>query len=341
MHREGSRCQGGFTLVELLTVIAIVGAMVGLLLPAVQAARESARLTQCQNNLRQIGLATLQFEVTRGAFPPARLRSRSYSAAETCETTQPSWLARILPYLEQANAGQQWKFNDPYESHDAALREFEPTVFVCASRREPSQMVVPSSTTEQLITYPCGCMGYEMVELVGGAIGDYAGNHGDYTGGSYGLLTDYWRGGNGTGVIVSSRPDCHKGRPVGWLDKVRHKDIVDGASHTFLAGEMHVPRDRVAQAPENGPIYNGKDLTAFARVGGPGVPLARGPDDYVGSTMGFGSWHVGVCPFVMTDGSVRVADDLMDTLVLQGFCHRFDGEGLEPEKAPTTLPGVL
>ncbi|HMP06966.1 MAG TPA: DUF1559 domain-containing protein [Lacipirellulaceae bacterium] len=341
MLPRSRRAPAAFTLVELLTVIAIVGVLIALLLPAVQAARESARVAQCQNNLRQIGLATLQFETAQQAFPPARLRSRTYRADETCESTQPSWLVRILPYLEAANAGRRWNLYESFESHPAELREHAPPVFVCTSRRAPDQIVVPSGLFEETIVYPCGCLGSEMVELSSGAVGDYAGNHGDFTGGSYDLLTDYWRGGNGTGVIISSRPDCSRGGPAGWLDKVRHKDIVDGASNTFLAGEMHIPRERLALPPENGPMYNGKDLVAFARIGGPGVPLARGPDDYVGSVMGFGSWHVGICPFVLADGSVRLLDNFTDTLVLQAFCHRADSQGLEPDEAPLDIPGIL
>jgi hypothetical protein len=192
--------------------------------------------------------------------------------------------------------------------------------------------VISSQTIEREVTYACGCSGTEVVDLVGGAVGDYGGNHGDFTGGSYGLLTDYWRGGNGTGVIISSRPACREDKPHGWRDKVRYRDLVDGTSETFLAGEMHVPADRLAQVPENGPIYNGRDLTAFARIGGPGVPLARGPDDETLSVMGFGSWHPGVCPFVLADGSVRAVDSLMDTTALRSFCHRHDGEGAADEE---------
>lgn len=82
---------------------------------------------------------------------------------------------------------------------------------------------------------------------------------------------------------------------------------------------------RFAQVPENGPIYNGRDLTAFARIGGPGAPLARGAADNV-EVIGFGSWHSGGCPFVLVDGSVRIVDPHVDTVVLGFLCHRADGE---------------
>jgi prepilin-type N-terminal cleavage/methylation domain-containing protein len=328
-----------FTLVELLVVIAIIGVLIGLLLPAVQAARESSRLAQCQNNLRQIGVATLNYESARGMFPPARLRSRLYDSETECETTQPSWFARILPHLDDAPAGSRWNLNATYESHPAELREAAPAVFICPTRRSADEARVPSEEVEEYITYPCGCMDVRMVQLFSGAVGDYAGNHGDFTGGVYSLPTDFFMGGNGTGVIVSSRPLCHEGQPTGWIDKVHHKDLIDGASNTALAGEMHIPRDRLAQVPENGPLYNGKDLTAFARIGGPGVPLARGPDDLAGSAMAFGSWHVGVCPFVLADGSLRLVDNLIDTVVLRSLCNRDDDMPQPPP--PLAIPGVL
>ena len=352
VSRRVRQVSQGFTLVELLVVAAITGTLIGLLLPAVQAAREAARRVQCKNNLRQIGLATIQHHDSQGFFPPARFRSRGWDRTN-CETTQPSWFARILNYLENVPAGSHWNYGATFEDHPEELREFAPEVFVCPSRRSLAESVIPSGTFTKTIVYPCGCRGLETVRLSSGVTGDYAGNHGDFTGGSFGAETDYWRGGNGTGVIISSRPICRplsttsvSGAsaggllllsPVGIRDKVRLKDVTDGTSHTFLAGEMHIPDGRVAQVPENGPLYNGKDLTAFARIAGPGVPLARGPNDATVGSMGFGSWHVGVCPFVLVDGSVRDMDVSTDTEVLQSWSRRADFEDVHPYSGPSIL----
>jgi prepilin-type N-terminal cleavage/methylation domain-containing protein len=96
--------RGGFTLVELLVVIAIIGVMVGLLLPAVQAAREAARRMQCSNNLKQIGLAMHNYHDSLGQFPPSR--------ASCCWGT---WNVLIMPYIEQGNVStlyQNWGGTD-------------------------------------------------------------------------------------------------------------------------------------------------------------------------------------------------------------------------------------
>ena len=95
MGRHDSRYRPGFTLVELLVVIAIIAILIALLLPAVQAAREAARRTQCNNNLKQIGIALHNYHAAYGVFPPAwgwRADGNDHNSW--------AWSAKILPYIE-------------------------------------------------------------------------------------------------------------------------------------------------------------------------------------------------------------------------------------------------
>ncbi len=110
-----ARIRSAFTLVELLVVIAIIGILVSLLMPAVQAAREATRRTQCSNNLKQIGLALHSYESAHKKFPVGSWQSNFISP-----------LVGILPYLEQGNNYQQWDFSrnytDPFNANVSAQR---------------------------------------------------------------------------------------------------------------------------------------------------------------------------------------------------------------------------
>ena len=117
------RRRRGFTLVELLVVIAIIGILVALLLPAVQSAREAARRMQCKNNLKQLGLALLNYETSVGRFPPGEVHggdwdpgyAPSYSSANDnhCEWDGliGIWNNLIFPYLEQQSAYDKLEFD--------------------------------------------------------------------------------------------------------------------------------------------------------------------------------------------------------------------------------------
>ncbi len=93
--------EGGFTLVELLVVIAIIAILVMLLLPAVNAAHEAARNSQCKNNIRQLALALVNHESTYGYFPISQVSSGTDRAGGGCQAGFFSWHARILPFIEE------------------------------------------------------------------------------------------------------------------------------------------------------------------------------------------------------------------------------------------------
>lgn len=121
---RGSRQERGFTLVELLVVIAIIGILVALLLPAVQAAREAARRSQCTNNLKQLGLAFHNYHDVYKAFP-------AYQYPNTPETWS-SWrghgpLTMILPYIEQSALFEQMDFRFEWDNNDSSADTQPPT----------------------------------------------------------------------------------------------------------------------------------------------------------------------------------------------------------------------
>ncbi len=161
---------------------------------------------------------------------------------------------------------------------------------------------------------------------VPGALGDYGGNHGDLSPGSSGLPTDFYYGGNGTGVIISSRARCNGNAPVDWIDRIGMKDLVDGASSTMLAGEMHVPLGKLGRSPEDAFIYNGDNVFNFSRIGGPTVPISGDPRAEGNALVSFGSWHSGICNFAVSDGSVRSIAATIDTDTLGRLCNRRDGQ---------------
>jgi prepilin-type N-terminal cleavage/methylation domain-containing protein len=315
---------GGFTLVELLVVIAIVGVLVSLLLPAVQEAREASRSAQCKNNLKQTALALHGHCDNYKAFPPARLqRHPGDPPGMNCGGNEPSWLVRALPYLEQSAAFQQWNLYDSYESQPESLRRVHSEVFVCPTRRSVSEAYLQGMTIE--VSLPCGCPG-GVQTIGGGAVTDYAGNHGDMTGGMDGSDDDFYWGGNGTGILISSRPRCASGTPVDWIDRIRMSGVTDGLSNTALLGERHVAIGATQQPPSDLPMYSGLYLMGHSRIGGPGVPIARTPRWNDPNNISFGSWHRGVCHFALGDGSVRAVSNMIDTATLGRLCHRFDGQ---------------
>jgi prepilin-type N-terminal cleavage/methylation domain-containing protein len=133
---------GGFTLIELLVVISIIGLLIGLILPAVQSAREAARRTQCVANLRQIGLAEQNYHSVHNMFTPARLKTFG-----NWSTNSFSELAMLLPYLEQQPlyasintdfVNEEWADAPLVENRTA--RNTRVATFLCPSDSEPKHL---------------------------------------------------------------------------------------------------------------------------------------------------------------------------------------------------------
>lgn len=316
-----------FTLVELLVVIAIIGVLVGLLMPAVQSAREAARRMSCQNNLKQLALAAHMHHDAMGAFPAGRYEPRPNApVTQNCGGEEPTWLVRVLPFIEQQNQAVHWDLSAKWYDAPAIARETIADVFLCPTRRAGTNPVgsreVGSSSGG---TLPCGCpFPGTGGQNITGALCDYGGNHGDLTPGSTGAATDFYYGGNGTGVIISVRPKCANGLPREPYDRVRMSAVRDGTSMTFLFGEKHIPLDKLDVFPEDSPAYDGDHLPASHRLAGPGVRLALGPNDSLANWLSFGSWHPGYVNFAMVDGSVRTFAVTTDTLTLGALANRND-----------------
>jgi prepilin-type N-terminal cleavage/methylation domain-containing protein/prepilin-type processing-associated H-X9-DG protein len=207
-----------FTLVELLVVIAIIGVLVALLLPAVQAAREAARRNKCQNNLRQLSLALINYESSKGAFPSAFDFPDTVNPADY-PTKGLNWAIRVLPFAEQGPLYARFNLKKPVsDAENAAARETFVDVFRCPTDNFNSvPMEINASRTRW-------------------ARGNYAANAGNgpllkstlsisATQGIYGPTSPGWLDGRFRGVI---------GPNVG----ATIKQITDGTSNTFLLGEV-------------------------------------------------------------------------------------------------------
>jgi prepilin-type N-terminal cleavage/methylation domain-containing protein len=295
----------GFTLVELLVVISIIGILMAMLLPAVQAVRESARKTTCLNNLRQLGLAFHNYESVTRRIPPSR-------GADEFLT----WPVYLLPYLEKNNLYENFDLRLPYFRQNPGVVQQVTPELLCPSRSGRGISVSASESKDSHV----------------GACGDYAGNAGSslfFPGDLWALFHQEVDGVMNSGFAVDNpiTEGMLSGRGLG---RYRFVDVLDGLSNTFFVGEKYVNSNgyRKGAGWGDGSIYNGDDPEAAMRVGGFGMRLAA--NDQILLSPGeypiFGSAHSMTVNFMMGDASVRSVDKEIEAEVLYRFCSRNDGE---------------
>ena len=316
----------GFTLIELLVVIAIIAVLIGLLLPAVQAAREAARRIQCVNNLKQMGLAFHNYASAIQSFPSgeiSRLVNPSWTIpAGNCNAAPtelgPGWglFALTAPYLEQQALANAINFNltipDPA---NATARGVKVSVYVCPSDAPPAASSIyscgsPASAAKAPVALlndlgPCSYVG-----VLGGGNNDNP----DPLCGCY-----EWQPFNGT---------FHRN------SRVRIADITDGTSNTVGVGERDNKFVEGAWAgvlPGASTIYNPAQGSGCQNLRPPITSVVVHSRQYTVNTpsaspAAFHTLHPGGGNFLLMDGSVRFLKNSVNLDTLRALATRNYGE---------------
>jgi len=313
-----TRPRRGFTLVELLVVIAIIGILVALLLPAVQAAREAGRRSQCSNNLKQFGLGIHNYSDTyKGPLP---------RAGNSWANPQTSWHVAALPFMEQSALYNQLRMYPTTggavdASNDAGVRQVR-----LAYGRCPSDSGNDMSQGCFQFSYS-GSMGSQSTPSNGGGTCDsYQVNMQPLTAGNAGHGND-------------PNPDTLSGvfNRTGAIIKLAM--VTDGLSNTIFVGEKMSKCDPTHE-PGGWPYYNStanahastvcpiNDMTTCpAGTGKVTNPSCTGGDKW-NYAWGFKSQHPGGCQFLLGDGSARYIQENINIVTYQRLGGRADGNAV-------------
>jgi prepilin-type N-terminal cleavage/methylation domain-containing protein len=300
--RLGRPTANAFTLVELLVVIAIIGVLVALLLPAVQAAREAARRTQCKNNLKNIGLALHNYESARRVFPPGYT---SQATTLNAPGTGPGWGwgAYILPYLEESSIQIDFNRNITDPLYDQT-RVLTLPVWRC-----------PSDAVELPVFSVQGSSSSTLTQV---AFANYVGVAGTF---EVSVYPD-----EGTGLLFRNR-------------QIAIKQITDGLSHTIMVSERasrQSPQTTWVGAvtnaiiPPKNPSYDVEGPPVLVLTNTGTAADGRVPNNTLDHVEDSNSEHPQGVHLMFADGSVQAINNDIDPIVWVALGTRAGGESNGP-----------
>lgn len=337
----------GFTLIELLVVVAIIAVLIGLLLPAVQQAREAARRTQCRNNLHQLGLALHNYQEAHKAFPPAYV-AQPVAAGTINGVTYPddnangatgfAWGTLLLPFIEQAPLYNRFNLSaacwDP--ANLAAANSVLPA-FLCPSVTGGSEGFIVQKYTSGTASAPHSPVPFSPQIFFGHS--HYVTNAGIHQ--PWGRVTNYIDFSVGEPIPANGNALAAIDGPFYRNSYIRVADITDGLSNTVFLGEhSSLLSDKTwvgvvpfaATCPKNGfpsdcnsggclvGVHSGPDTHDHPQV------IIHAPNNPFGHTDEMYSEHEGGAHVMLGDGAVRFVSQYMDPFVWVALSTRASGE---------------
>jgi len=315
--RPSSPAPRGFTLVELLVVITIIGILIALLLPAVQAAREAARKVQCANNFKQVGLALHHYHASIECFPPGEIEWANDAGKCGPHPTNPSWYfgvgwgTLLLPHLEQQAVYDRFDFSflnqfyvyQPGGGINGSASRTRIAVYLCPSDPQGGECIGVSSADP-----PDACA----LEEGGLRQSNMAGVIDSQDRMCYTLST------HAQVVLHFSLSDGIMAN----LQPCRIRDISDGTSNTLMIGEV----TGQGKGSYRGFCWAHVGIAETANgINGPGTVPGGGTGSSF-YTSGFSSFHPGGCHFLMADGSVQFLSQNIYQNLLVALTTRAGGE---------------
>lgn len=284
--------RNAFTLVELLVVIGIIGALVGLLLPAVQAARESSRRIKCANNLKQLGLALHAYHDALGVLPPGATGSTLAPEQMTSGNGGLGFHVRLLPFMEQSDV---YASVDLEHSYDTA----PPNDILATTRID--MLLCPTAT----VTSYSGVQTTHYYGVVG-PVGTVPGTSLTYSTFTY----------TNCGFCPYSLQGV-----LGVNSKVSFKRIIDGLSQTLMVGELSWKKANTyrewARGYKGGTGSTGGSIAPCKDIKNPINATAYSSGNF--NDVSFGSDHIQGCHFARADASVQYVAAAIDLDTLKSL----------------------